>query len=453
MICIDSEAFAYMNAAQFTKRFQLEMQKTTAASAATTSAATVPQGKCWCFTYFYEGEYEDGMPRPTRDRALEVLSDLSERANYLVWGDEVAPTTGQKHFQCYVQFETRVRRTQLQGWVPRTHWTLAKGSDTDNFIYCTKDGKYEEIGERRDTTGGKQGRDSEQLAWDIAKVAIQEGRLDDVESRIYIMHYGSLKSIMKDNMKMPADATDVTGLWIWGPPGTGKSRRAREQFPGAYFKLCNKWFDGYNPAVHKVVIMDDLDKNHSVLCYHLKIWADRYAFTAETKGGAMAIRPEKFVVTSNYSIEDVFGPDEEAIKAIRRRFTSIHMDRPFASLTDAASAQGTTGSSSARARLVMPEPGITMRPPSPTGTEDGNSAPTVSSAMKSISVATQRETTTPAQPIRPAVMGPPPKAKSITWIDLTLEEEDPPTSTPLISAGLVFDLDGPTQRLDFTQED
>ena len=323
---------------------------------APTTSVSQPQAKCWVFTLFYDGVYEDGTPRPTRDEALALIDKVVERGNYCVWGDEVCPTTGSKHFQCYAQFPDRVRRGALTALVPRTNWEVARGSDQDNFVYCTKDGKFEEAGERRDTTGGRAGRDAEQLRWRLAREAAMTGDLGMVDDQLFVQHYAALKHIQKDYMKMPPDAPNTTGIWIYGPPGTGKSRKARADYPGAYLKLCNKWWDGYNPNVHKAVIMDDLDKNHHVLCYHIKIWADRYAFMAETKGGAIAIRPDPIVVTSNYSIEDVFGPDEAAVLAIKRRFKVIHMDRPFSALTDRA--QTHADSSSTRARLITPEPSI-----------------------------------------------------------------------------------------------
>jgi len=37
------------------------------------------------------------------------------------------------------------------------------------------------------------------------------------------------------------------------------------------------------------------------LGHYLKIWADKYACTGETKGGNLNLQHEKIVVTSNFS--------------------------------------------------------------------------------------------------------------------------------------------------------
>ena len=48
---------------------------------------------------------------------------------------------------------------------------------------------------------------------------------------------------------------------------------------------------------HQVVLIEDFDKKHDVLCHHLKIRGDRYPFNVEVKGaGTGHIRPATIIV-------------------------------------------------------------------------------------------------------------------------------------------------------------
>jgi FtsZ-binding cell division protein ZapB len=60
------------------------------------------------------------------------------------------------------------------------------------------------------------------------------------------------------------------------------------------------------------------------LQYHIKLWVDRFPFTAEGKGSACVGEPGKFslLVTSNYPTEKCFSRQED-VQAIRRRFWEI----------------------------------------------------------------------------------------------------------------------------------
>lgn len=121
------------------------------------------------------------------------------------------------------------------------------------------------------------------------------------------------------------------GYWYWGSTGSGKSKAAREDFPGAYLKMAsNKWWDGYMDQEN--VLLDDFDKAHHYMDYHLKIWVDLYSFIAEDKGGAMTIRPRRIVVTSNYHPCEIWSSNPNSLEPIIRRFHIVQF-RKFGELT------------------------------------------------------------------------------------------------------------------------
>jgi len=250
---------------------------------------------------------------------VERLVLLHATCRYVIIGKEVGES-GTPHLQGYIVFSTEKSLKQVRQLCPRSHWEGARGSALDSYTYCSKEGDFEERGTR--PMSSKEKGLSEIARWDLARSKAKEGKLDEIPSDIYLRYYRTLKEVAKDHMVTPADAEDLTGVWIHGPAGCGKSRKARVDYPLAYLKMCNKWWDGYQGEDH--VIIDDVDSKHDVLGHHLKIWADRYAFLAETKGGAQAIRPKTIVVTSQYSIEDIW-PDVETRDALRRRFTVINM--------------------------------------------------------------------------------------------------------------------------------
>lgn len=267
----------------------------------------------WCYTL---NNYNDDD--------LKKLKSLKHV--YHVIGKEVGES-GTHHLQGYITFPFGKTFGAVTKDVPNAHWERAKGNSKQNMEYCTKDGNYEEFGKRplTKTEQGKAGKAAEKKRWSDALENAKNGDFDDIDADILLRYYRAIKNIREDNYDPPDLARDVTGIWILGPTGVGKSHLARQCWPNLYDKCCNKWWDGYHDG--QVALLDDFDTTHSCLGHHLKRWADKYPFRAEIKGGTVNLRPPAIVVTSQYVIEEIF-PDRALRAALLRRFRIIRMENP-----------------------------------------------------------------------------------------------------------------------------
>jgi len=234
--------------------------------------------------------------------------------SYLIYGKEVGQS-GTPHLQGYVQLlkKTRISKKLQQKY---GHLEKRKGTVEQAIAYCKKDGDFTEFGEVP-LTGGEANKRRWEGAWEMAKA----GKFEDVPADIRIRSYRTLKEIRKDYMVAPLPNDEMENYWMYGLSGCGKSRYARETYPNAYYKMANKWWDGYQGQ--DVVIIEDLDERHNCLGHHLKIWGDHGAFLAETKGGAIMIRPKIIFITSNYHPISIWN-DENMLEPIKRRYQIIH---------------------------------------------------------------------------------------------------------------------------------
>lgn len=277
------------------------------------AAKRAPRSRAWCFTL---NNYETFFPGREWDKPQELFS-----AEYLCYGLEKAPETGTPHLQGYARFKNQVGLSTVKKLCATCHWEISRGSPEQNIEYCSKDGKFFEMG-KRPAIASKRGGEATMEKWARTKRLAITGQIDDVDPDHFVQHYRTLQAIRKDYQVKPEDLPAVCGVWIYGEAGVGKSYKARKDYPDAYFKACNKWWDSYQGEDN--VIIDDFDKSHDVLGHHLKLWADRYAFPAESKGSCLQIRPKRVIVTSQYAIDDIW-PDPETRAALRRRFTQVYM--------------------------------------------------------------------------------------------------------------------------------
>ncbi len=279
-----------------------------------------------------------------------ILATLGNKPStvWLIYGKEIGES-GTPHLQGYVYFRHQVRLSSLKKAHKTAHWEPAHGSHAAQALYCKKGNqpKSEWLSDREEgpnyglnadvTEFGEmpakpheKGGEATKVKWDTTKLLAKEGKLEQIDSEIYIKYYNTLKKIHVDNLRNHASIDARCGIWIYGKPMIGKSRWAREKYLDTegklYWKAINKWWDGY--AGQPYVLLEDITpniKNLAGIGYYLKIWADRYAFNGETKGSTINIRPERIIVTANYTIDEMFAGlnDSELLLAIKSRFYFI----------------------------------------------------------------------------------------------------------------------------------
>jgi len=259
----------------------------------------------WCYTLNNPGP-ED----------VEKAKALDSR--FTGFGREVG-ASGTPHLQGVLITVNAVRLAGLKKLLPTAHWEKMKGTPAQAWAYCIKEDKAPfSVG----TLPGKVG-DNLSERYDAAIANAKAGLLDAIPGDMMCKYHGYFEKL-KTKHAVVEDLDDVCGIWIVGPAGCGKSRLVRSEYPGFFPKLPNRWFDGYDDEKHDSICIDDVDTSHAWLSYHFNIWADRYSFAAEVKGGMMMLRPKHCIVTSRYDIEEIWT-EASTLESLKRRFKVIKM--------------------------------------------------------------------------------------------------------------------------------
>lgn len=245
---------------------------------------------------------------------------------YLIYGREVGKE-GTPHLQGYVKFKVQKMFSSVKKlFDPTAHIEPMYSTAPECIQYCKKDGDFEEFGTPPETRSSAASKKMKRN-WDEAYEAAKRGDFDAIPKNMLTQYYAAYKRIRQDNPDTPDDLEDPCGLWFYGPSGVGKSHTARARYPDYYDKPLNKWWDGYKNQ--KTILLDDVDHTHAKwIGHHLKRWADRYSFPAEQKGTTIQIRPERIIVTSQYTIDELFQEDAALVTALKRRFIVETIKRP-----------------------------------------------------------------------------------------------------------------------------
>lgn len=241
--------------------------------------------------------------------------------DYLVYGREKGEE-GTPHLQGLVKLKNAKSFASMKKLQPRAHWEVCK-SVPASIVYCKKDGDIFEKGIPPQKNGGDSQAERAIKNKRLATGDLQE-LLDNGEISItQIPLLKKARTILAQEQK-PYQHDNVRGIWIYGPPGIGKTHRARE-YPGEIFiKSQNKWFDGYEGQ--ETIVLDDFDTKGECLSHYIKIWSDKWSCSGEIKGGTVHLQHKRFIITSNYHPCQIWSQDAVLSAAIERRFEIIHLE-------------------------------------------------------------------------------------------------------------------------------
>ncbi|AMH87650.1 replication-associated protein [Pacific flying fox associated cyclovirus-1] len=249
-------------------------------------------------------------------------------ARYMVFGKEVAPTSGTKHLQGFINFGRAVRFNSARklvggdGVTEVTDRAASGGPNGDCFDYLPH-------GNDPATRGfvflGKptsQGRRTDlQRVADLAKQSGTTAHTIAREFPVEFIKYGrGITNLLRTINPIPSRSKPTIVVVLVGAPGVGKSRFANEVGSGlgdTYYKPRGEWWDGY--CQQRSVIIDDF---YGWIKYDelLKI-CDRYPHKVPVKGGYEEFTSEYVFITSNSNVDQWYKFDNYSPAAIHRRLS------------------------------------------------------------------------------------------------------------------------------------
>lgn len=305
---------------------------------------------------------------------LTTLITTDEKVDWIIVG---AVETGEvekgEHFHVCIKMERSVRKVYMKKLLNITknfgysYYLEAKytNANVKSFVkYVIKDGirfSSENGSALLDSFDEKKKEEEEKEDVEIKnknskelyKLRIQKGKANDWEwfqendpkwtlsaeySKLYAKYF---RAGADTNIK------PITGKlkhwWIFGNSGAGKSSSIEYLYPDRYKKIMtNEKWDGYDPHFegHQIVHIDELNSFKSLEkgmegLDGLKNKVDRNPFAVRKNYGTdiINIRPQSFIITSNYTPSQLLSKVEERgfnvemeASCLTRKFRVIHVE-------------------------------------------------------------------------------------------------------------------------------
>ena len=242
------------------------------------------------------------------DEHIEQLKKL--KCLYIIIGDETGEK-GTKHLQIFFRLKSQAFFSTIKKKFPTAHIEPAKGSDSQNRDYCSKqqvlyeDGEPTQQGKRNDIDDVKEMMEDPETANMRSIVPICRSTQAVRMAEIHLKYFERKRS-WKPKVK-----------WFYGTTGTGKTREAYNQAESDPYTCMatTKWWEGYD--AHDYVIIDDMRKDFCKF-HDLLRMLDRYPYLVECKGGSRQLLAKTIVITTTSRPEDLYSGREDINQLLRR---------------------------------------------------------------------------------------------------------------------------------------
>lgn len=274
----------------------------------------------YCFTINNYAEKDLGR--------FHTLAESLDKHGYICYGLEIAPTTGTKHIQGYVQLKNSQRFDFLHSYFDfkrdkkllKFHIEAAKGTIEENKAYAKKEGAFYEFGEPV-----TQGARTDLLK--IKKLVKENPKdinkiIDEHASNFQQVRF--VQAIQPIYFKPRDPSISPTVYWIFGSTGIGKTSLVYRNFPDICSVSSYDWL-GTGYTQNECFLLDDFREFNLKFEQILKI-TDRYPFTLYYKGGQVSFNSPFIIFTSPRSIDQTFFSSVENIQQLKRRISQIDLD-------------------------------------------------------------------------------------------------------------------------------
>lgn len=243
---------------------------------------------------------------------------------YIVYQEELG-ANGTPHLQGYFELTSQMTKSKVQKFIRGWHVEKRQGTQAQAIAYCTK----EDTRAGDMVTWGERANQGKRTDIEGMYAYIREGKRErDIAEEMPCVHAKYFKAHDRYRSLVDYDSTrefrELSVHVLWGPAGTGKTRKAVES-SGEDCYILNApgnngmlWWDGYQGE--KTLIIDDFYGwvKYSTLLRIL----DGYQQRLQIKGGFTYAKWVSIYITSNKQLADWY-PSIGDLAALRRRITEI----------------------------------------------------------------------------------------------------------------------------------